>query len=143
MKERINEILSSLIESTDNGNLEWEVDVDSKYKRELKSKSEDEQTEFSMSIEYRLSGDKFKLTDPSLFFKNKSLPNGNYYVSSYEYKEKLDELTKSLLKKYCKDLKPNIKEVEDTLDSINKGISKSTYRDSRLNKILNYISGSK
>lgn len=39
--------------------------------------------------------------------------------------------------KYCQDMKPSEKIVEDALEGIAKGISLSTYRDNKLNKILN------
>ena len=39
--------------------------------------------------------------------------------------------------KYCKDMKPSEKVVEDALDSISKGISIAEYRDNKLKKILN------
>ena len=38
--------------------------------------------------------------------------------------------------KYCQDMKPSEKIVEDALDVIAKGISLSTYRDNKIKKIL-------
>jgi hypothetical protein len=51
-------------------------------------------------------------------------------------KEIISEFRKVIMDKYCQDMKPSEKVVEDALDGIAKGISISTYRDNKLNKIL-------
>jgi len=139
MKEKIDEILSNLIESTKSDDLIWSVESDGKYKRKLDAKSEDDLTRFEITIEYRLSNGSFKLDDCSLFIRNKTLPNGSYYVSSYDHKVGVENLRDLLMNKYCKGFKPSIKEVEDTLESINMGISKTNYRDNKIDKILGFI----
>lgn len=139
MKEKIDEILLNLIESTKSDDLLWSVESDGRYKRRLNVKSEDDLTTFETTIEYKLSNGGFKLDDCSLFIRNKTLPNGMYYVSSYEHKESINSLRYLLMDKYCKGFKPSIKEVEDTLESINMGISKTNYRDNKIDKILGFI----
>lgn len=87
-------------------------------------------------IQYLMSADgNWKLeSSPSLWIKSDKLPNGSFYVYGSEYDTK--GLRQVLIDKYCQDMKPSEKVVEDALDSISKGISIVEYRDSKLNKIL-------
>lgn len=140
MKEKINEIAQTLIDATNSGDLVWhEVDINSKkreYDREMFSIGEDG-TRFEVPVRYSLYNCIWVLeTGPSMWIKNKDLPNGSYYVHGNLEIVKLRDLLKS---KFCDDMSPETKSIEDKLDSICKNISVSTYRDSKLEKILKII----
>ena len=72
---------------------------------------------------------------PSIWIRNKTLPNGHMYITTWTCNSviKIRDLVKE---KYCSDMNPLIEDVEDILFDIEKGISLSTYRDNKLNKIL-------
>ena len=135
MKDKIDEIIDNLISTTISGELVWE-DVSSKntykFKRSLISFGGD-MTKFSIGIEYNLSNYKWKLEDSKyLWIENKTLPDGRMLLSN----DKVLELKNILITLYCTDLCPKIEDVVDTLDDICRGISLSTQRDNRINKIL-------
>lgn len=134
MKEQLTEIVDTLIVATKNGSLHWkEKDPNSKYrsyKRVMYANGSDNTT-FEMHIEYALSGEAWKLEENSIWISNANLPEGRYSISSYKYKEVL-LLRDLIMEKFCADLNPKIKDVEDTLSDICKGISISTLRDNKL-----------
>jgi hypothetical protein len=89
-------------------------------------------------VRFRLDSDEWKLeSGPSLWLRNPNLPNGMLYV--YGGKYDLTNLRKLVMDRFCSDMNPSTKEVEDVLDSINKGISVSVYRNNKLNKVLNGV----
>jgi hypothetical protein len=137
MKEQLKEIVDTLITSTENGSLFWkESDPNSKtraYKRKMEANGSDG-TVFTMNIEYMLSDGSWKFEENGIWIKNDILPEGNYNISAYKYKELL--ILRDLIKeKFCSDLNPKIKDVEDILSDICKGISISTLRDNKLNQL--------
>ena len=136
-------IVENLIQSTKNGELEWidngSVDKRS-YQREYYSIAEDG-TKYEAEVKYTLSNSGTWVLEsaPSIWVRSEKLPNGVFYIygGQSELKEVISEFRKLIMDKYCKDMKPSEKVVEDALDGIAKGISISTYRDNKLNKILN------
>lgn len=134
MKEQLTEIVDTLIGATRNGSLHWkERDPNSKsrsYKRVMSANGSDNTT-FEMHIEYVLYGEEWKLEENSIWISNTNLPEGRYSIGSYKYKEVL-LLRDLIMEKFCTDLNPKIKDVEDTLSNICKGISVSTLRDNKL-----------
>lgn len=134
MKEQIIEIIDTLIGATSNGTILWkERDPNSnsrKYKRVMSANGSDNTT-FEMNIEYVLYGEEWKLEENSIWISNTNLPEGRYNIGSYKYKEVL-LLRDLIMEKFCTDLSPKIKDVEDTLSDICKGISISTLRNNKL-----------
>ena len=78
-------------------------------------------------------------SSPALWIRSEKLPNGAFYIygGQNELKKIVSDFRKVIMDKYCQDMKPSEKIVEDALEGIAKGISLSTYRDNKLNKILN------
>ncbi len=138
--DKIADIISMVIKSTESGDLIWtSTKPDSNYKseRQLSSLSEDGLSAFEINIKYVLSGNYWSLdTSCGFWIKNKDLPGGSMYLGSYS-NPKLLELRDLLNKKYCSDLIPTTKEVENKLSDICKGISKSNHRDSLISRIFN------
>lgn len=141
MKEKIVEIINTLIVSTKSGNIKWDdvSDINKRsYERNMKATGEDG-TIFEIVIRYSLiSGNWVKESKPSIWITNKDLPGGKYFV--YDYKEciVLRDLIQDM---YCSDMNPKIDEVESIFDNINKGISLSTYRDNKLSNLLGNLLG--
>ena len=92
-----------------------------------------------MEIKYHLSsGGTWSLErDPSIWIKSDKLPNGSFYVSGYGGDYDTKKLRDIIMIKYCQDMKPSEKIVEDALDLISSGINIIESRDNKLNKILN------
>lgn len=142
IRDKIKMIIDNLTLSTKNGELEWlEKGPDDKrdFHREYYAIAEDG-TRYETEVKYRLSNGGFWQleSDPSIWVRNEKLPNGAYYIygGNNDVKDIIVEFQKVIMNKYCQDMKPSEKIVEDALDNIAKGISLSTYRDSKLNKIL-------
>lgn len=139
VKDKIDDIISMLIKSTECGDLIWFVKKnDSTYKNErsLSATSEDGMTEFETSIKYILNGDSWYIeSNSSLWMRNKDLPGGSMYLTSHNYTS-LGKLRDILKTKYCSDMSPSTAVVEDKLTDIYKGISKSTFRDTVINKLF-------
>jgi len=137
MKEQVMEIIDTLIAATKNGSIHWkEKDPNSKsrsYKRLMVSNGSDN-TKFEVYIEYILSNDIWKLEENGIWIDNANLPEGRYCISAYKYKEVL-LLRDLIIENFCTDLNPKIKDVEDTLSDICKGISVSTLRDNKLKEL--------
>lgn len=134
IKEKIEEVIENLIINTELGTLIWEEGdtKDRRYERNLLSYGEDG-TQFEIEIKYGLVNDKWKFDDSKyIWVRNKKLPKGHYYGRA----DSVAKLKEILLKKYCQDLNPSESDVADILGEISKGISLSTYRDNKLNKIL-------
>ncbi len=134
IKEKIEEVIENLIINTELGTLVWEEGdtKDRRYERCLISYGEDG-TQFEIEIKYTLINNKWKFDDSKyIWVRNKKLPKGHYYGST----DSVMKLKEILLKKYCQDLNPSESDVADILGEISKGISLSTYRDNKLNKIL-------
>ena len=149
INDKVKMIIENLILSTENGELSW-VDKSSPdkkdYHREYYAVAEDG-TRYETEVKYTLSnGGTWKLeSDPSIWIKNEKLPNGSYYIygGNNDIKVIVNDLRNVIIDKYCQDMKPSEKIVEDALDNIAKGISLSTHRDNKLNKILNIFGLSK
>lgn len=140
LKDKIIQIVKNLTEVTNNNLLVWsETDPFSKsrkHRREMFAIGEDE-THYKMEINFILKDDKWLLQDePSLWVKNKLLPDGLFYITHYKCEGETENLRRSIIEKYCQDMNPTIEDVEDVLEQISKGISISEYRKNRLNKIL-------
>ncbi len=141
INDKVRMIIENLILSTQNGELNW-IDRSSpdkiNYHREYYAIAEDG-TRYETEVKYSLSTGKWNLeSDPSIWVKSEKLPNGSYYIygGRSDIKTIVNELRNVIIDKYCKDMKPSEKIVEDALENIAKGISLSTYRDNKLNKIL-------
>ena len=140
INDKVKSIIEMLITSTKGDNLQWveKGNLDRRdYHREFEATGEDG-TKYQSEVKYtmRSKGGIWQLeSSPSLWIRSDKLPNGSFYVYGGEYD--LKGLRQILMDKYCQDMKPSEKVVEDALDSISKGISIAEYRDSKLNKILN------
>jgi hypothetical protein len=134
-------IVENLIQSTKNGELDWtdKGNLDKRsYHREYYAIAEDG-TKYESEVKYTLSNGTWVLeSSPSIWVRSEKLPNGCFYIygGQNEIKEIVSEFRKVMMDKYCKDMKPSEKVVEDALEGIAKGISISTYRDNKINKIL-------
>jgi hypothetical protein len=143
INDKIKMIIENLTLSTKNGELDW-TDKGSpdkrNYHREYYAIAEDG-TRYETEVKYTLgnSGVWQLESAPSIWLRNEKLPNGAYYIygGNTDVKDIIAEFRKVIMNKYCKDMKPSEKIVEDALENIAKGISLSTYRDNKLNKILN------
>ena len=142
INDKVKMIIENLKLSTENGELDW-IDkgpVDKRnYHREYSAVAEDG-TKYETEVKYTLSnsGTWVLESSPSIQVRSEKLPNGVFYIygGQNELKEIISEFRKVMMDKYCQDMKPSEKVVEDALDGIAKGISISTYRDNKLNKIL-------
>jgi hypothetical protein len=139
VEDRLNGVMESLCGVTNSGALVWrEKSPSSKYrthKRSLTAHGEDS-TEYEMEVKYTLSDNKWEIEkSPSIWIRNKTLPNGSMYVTTYNCKSVV-LIRDSVKEKYCSDMNPSIEDMEYILFDIEKGISLSTYRDNKLNQIL-------
>lgn len=137
--DKVKDIISMLIKSTENGDLIWHAQSKGNYNNEmsLSSQSEDEQTKFELTVKFILSGDKWILeTSTGLWLKNATLPNQGMYLTSHTNPEILN-LRDLLNRMFCSNLKPSSEIVEDKLTDICKSISKSTYRDNIITRLFN------
>ncbi len=141
INDKVIMIVENLIQSTENDSLDW-IDTGKlekrNFHREYYAIAEDG-TKYETEVKYILHNGNWLLESaPSIWVKSEKLPNGSFYIygGQSELKEIISEFRKSMMNKYCKDMKPSEKIVEDALDGIAKGISLSTYRDTKLNKIL-------
>ncbi len=139
INDKVKSIIEMLITSTKSGGLQWSEkgNPDKRdFQREFTALGEDG-TKYEVEVKFTMnSNGTWQLeSSPSLWIKSEKLPNGSFYVYGGEYD--LKGLRQILINKYCQDMKPSEKVVEDALDSISKGINISEYRDSKLNKILN------
>lgn len=143
INDKVIMIVENLIQSTKNRELEWidKGSVDKRsYHREYYAIAEDG-TKYEAEVKFTLSNSGTWVLEsaPSIWVRSEKLPNGLYYIygGNNDVKDIIVEFRKLIMDKYCKDMKPSEKVVEDALDGIAKGISISTYRDNKLNKILN------
>jgi hypothetical protein len=142
INDKVIMILENLIQSTKNGELDWtdKGNPDKRsYQREYSTIAEDG-TRYETEVKYTLSNGNWVLeSSPSVWVRSEKLPNGSFYIygGQNELKKIVSEFRKVIMDKYCQDMKPSEKVVEDALDGIAKGISLSTHRDNKLNKILN------
>jgi len=143
INEKVKMIIENLTLSTKNGELDW-LDKGSpdkrNYHREYYAIAEDG-TKYETDIKYTLSSNTgvWQLEPlPSIWIRNEKLPNGVYYIygGNNDVRDIINEFRKVIMDKYCQDMKPSEKIVEDALDVIAKGISLSTYRDNKIKKIL-------
>jgi len=141
INEKVKMIIENLTLSTKNGELDWinKGSADKRnFHREYYAIAEDG-TRYETEVKYTLSNGAWQLeSSPSIFVRNEKLPNGVYYIygGNNDIKDIIGEFRKVIMDKYCQDMKPSEKIVEDALENIAKGISLSTYRDNKLNKIL-------
>ena len=141
LKSKIIDIVKTLTHLTNTGILVWKEDSPHlntrAYKRKMLANGEDG-TIYELEIKFSLKDDKWEVDhSPDLWLRNKSLPDGMFYITCFKTDGETKKLRDSILKKFCQDMNPSIKDVEDTLDSIAKGISIVEFREGRLNKILN------
>ena len=141
INDKVKMIIENLTLSTKNGELDW-IDKGSpdkiNYHREYFVVAEDG-TKYETEVKYTLSNGVWQLESvPSIFVRNEKLPNGFYYIygGNADVRDIIVEFRKVIMDKYCQDMKPSEKVVEDALEGIAKGISLSTYRDNKLKKIL-------
>jgi hypothetical protein len=141
INDKVKMIIENLTLSTKNGELDW-IDKGSpdkiNYHREYYSIAEDG-TKYETEVKYTLSNGVWQLESaPSIWIRNEKLPNGVYYIygGNTDVRDMIVEFRKLIMDKYCQDMKPSEKIVEDALEGIAKGISLSTHRDNKLNKIL-------
>jgi hypothetical protein len=140
LKDKIIEIVDTLINLTESGLLVWtEDDPNSKtrYYRRKMIASGDDGTSYEIEIKFTLNHEKWNLDEDGLWVRNNSLPNDIFYITNHRSDDAVSKLRDTILKKYCGDMSPSISDVEDVLDDIVKGINISSFRDSKLNKILN------
>jgi len=132
------QIIDTLIEVTKSGDLVW-IETDStsdkrKHQRDMHAFGEDG-TKYETQVRFHIVNSTFVLeSSPSLWIKNKDLPGGSYYI--YGGSNDLTSLRDVIKEKYCSDMNPMIQDLEDQLEQICKGISISTYRDNKINKII-------
>lgn len=140
IKDKIDEIINMLIETTKSGDLVWKEigGSGSKFNNEkiLLSIGEDPDTKFEMTIKYSLSEIGWSLdSSPSLWIKNTDLPGGQLLIGSYKSPKVLN-LRELLIKSYCQSMSPSVDIIENKLDDIYKSISKSKYRDNKISDLL-------
>ncbi len=139
INDKIKNIIDMLIISTKSGNLQWSESGNKEkrdFHREFYSIGEDG-TKYETEVKFIMNSNNstWQLeSSPSLWIKSSKLPNGSFYVYGGTYD--IEDLRKVLKDKYCQDMKPSEKIVEDALESISQGISTIEMRDSKLNKIL-------
>ena len=137
IQDKILQIIENLEEMTTSSQLSWTSIIKNSQERLLNTTGEDG-TRYELEVRFNLVDDEWKLeSNPSLWLRNPNLPNGMLYV--YGSKYDLNNLRKIVMDRFCTDMSPSTKEIEDVLDSINKGISVSVYRNNKLNKVLNGI----
>lgn len=139
INDKIVMIVENLIQSTKNDELVWndKSNLDKRsYHREYFFIAEDG-TQYESEVKYTLdnNGKWILESSPSIWIKSKKLPNGVFYIygGKNELKKIVSEFRKVIMDKYCQDMKPDEKIIEDALELIAKGISVSTYRDNKLN----------
>jgi hypothetical protein len=143
VKDKLKEIIHLLRESTKSGNLVWSEcgKLDKRdFHREFNAVGEDG-TKYETEVKFSMSSNgTWQLeTSPSLWIRSEKLPNGALYVYGVEdaTKQDLIDLRDIIKSKYCSDMNPSEKVVEDALDLISRGISRQEFRETKLNKILN------
>lgn len=136
------QIIDTLTEVTKSGELVWiENDPASdkrKHQRDMYALGEDG-TKYETQVRFHIVSSAFVLeSTPSLWLKNKDLPGGTYYIygGSVDISSNLVSLRDAIKERYCSDMNPMIQDLEDQLEQICKGISISTYRDNKINKII-------
>jgi|LakMenEpi03Aug12_release.lakeMendotaPanAssembly.Ray.scaffolds.fasta_scaffold97633_2 hypothetical protein len=135
------QIIDTLTEVTKSGELVWiEADPNSdkrKHQRDMLALGEDG-TKYETQVRFHIVSSVFVLeSTPSLWIKNKDLPGGSYYIyGSNDINANLVSLRDAIKERYCSDMNPMIQDLEDQLEQICKGISISTYRDNKINKII-------
>lgn len=139
LKDRIIEIVDTLINLTESGLLVWTEDEPNSKTRYFRRKMialGDDGTSYEIEIKFTLNHEKWNLEEEGLWVRNTSLPNGIFYITNHRTDDMVSKLIDIILKKYCVDMNPSIEDVEDVLGDIVKGINISSFRDSKLNKIL-------
>ena len=141
LKDRIIEIVKTLTEVTNSNILKWSEDdpksVSRNYRRKMISNGEDG-TIYEMEIKFILKNDNWQVEeDASLWLRNKLLPDGIFYITSFKSDGETSHLRDSILNNFCKDMSPSMEDIENTLSSIARGISISEFREGKLKKILN------
>lgn len=148
ISDKISDIVSMLIETTNSGDLVWDIKKHNGFtmplkensynnERSLTSASEDGLSEFEISVKFTIQNDRWVIESScGLWVRNKDLPNGQMYLVSNTYPS-IITLRNTLKDKFCSDLNPTTDLVEDKLSDILKGISKSTFRNNILTKVFN------
>jgi hypothetical protein len=141
IKDKIKNIIEMLILSTKCGNLEWLESGDNDkrdFLRKFFATGEDGSI-YETDVRFIMNskdGTWQLESSPSLWIKSDKLPNGSFYVYGGNYD--LKDLRNLLRNKYCQDMNPSEKVVEDALDSIYHGISVVEVRENKLNKVLGF-----
>ncbi len=138
IKDKVEIIVQTLIDATKNSQLEWvEKGPQSKrdYHREFVATAEDG-TKYETEVKFILNNNSWSLeSGPSIWVRSNKLPNGTFYIYGGEF-QSCRTLRDAIKTKYCSDMSPSEQIIEDALEDITKGISLSTLRDNKLNKIL-------
>jgi len=148
ISDKIEDIVLMLIETTNSGDLIWDVKKRLPHygaqpnkpifnnERTLTSNSEDGLSEFEIQIKFSLQNDKWVIESScGLWIRNTDLPNGQMYLISATYPS-IIELRNLLRENLCSDLNPSTEIVEDKLSEIYKGISLSKFRENTITKIF-------
>ena len=141
MKDKIEKIIQTLIDSTLNGNLKWEVEESYLFVKNDNT--------LRKMVSFGTDGSKFTLEvkfihnksviieldkSPGMFINNEKIPKGIMYIdSNYGDIVKLRDIVKD---KFCSDMKPS-GSIESVLDSICNSITISELRDSKIDDIFN------
>lgn len=147
ISDKINDIISMLIETTNSGNLDWfikskvslvGVSKESIYNNErtLTAISEDGLSEFEIQVKYTIQNDKWVMESYcGLWIRNEDLPNNQMYIVSQTFPSIIN-LRNILNDKFCSDLNPSTEVIEIKLSEIHKGISLSSFRNGLLTKVF-------
>ena len=133
MKEHFEDIIKSLTQATISGSLEWVCEKYGTSSMKIITNGDDG-TLFSLFVSWSFKENGWEKNDYNLEVKNKNYSlNISLYSFNYPDVEKLGNL---LYNKYCPDFKFSKSESEDTINNIKRGISISSFRDSKINKIF-------
>lgn len=136
MNIEIQYLIDMLVRTTKSGELKWKNTLisNNSLQRTMFANSTDG-TEFKIEIKYSIINDNLVMEEkPSMFIKNDLLPDKIYYLigSKWNLKE-LRDIVKDM---YAPDMNPTMDSVMDTIKTITKNISPSTWRDDNINKII-------
>jgi len=140
IKDKINEIINQLIDRTKSGNLVWnESDKTSPTKRNWERVMYcfgEDNTLYEIDIKFFLNGEKWLIeSSPSMFIRSENLPMG--YIFAFGGTYNLVELRDLIINNFCKDMNPTVDNVEDILENIKRGISIETYRNTKIESLIN------
>lgn len=124
-------IIDSLYSATLSDELVWSRKNITSELLTLNTKGGDS-SEFEMVFYWSFNGTIWRLAEPYIKVKNSKIE----FSINQDISNKIINLRDLLQKKYCPDFIKTDKDTLEIISSINKGISKSEFRDSKLTKIL-------